>query len=707
MTLQDILDNCNPVQKDAILHDHSLRGPLLILAGAGSGKTSVLTRRIQWMIFQKNIQPSQILGLTFTAKAAAEMLERVGNKRVRLCTFHSLALSLLRETTAGLENWKRLGFACLPKPSEQGTRHFEDRVIRAGFKPGMLERDDLFNPSCHKNVQALQQQLSIEVLASGQVVFEDLIWLAIRLLNEFAEVRTQVRMRWPWVLVDEYQDINPSQYQLIRGLLGNSPNLFVVGDDDQAIYGFRGADIGNILRFQKDYPACTILKLEWNYRSTQSILNLANRIFPHKAPSLRKRLRPGMRRTDTLFAECAPVKILHSQSPMEEMDRILGIIEYLRAKHGLRFSDFAILVRYNRQKEWYATALRALGLSTQEGIHIETVHGSKGLQYGVVFYCGLAEGITPGELRGKRSVRKAQAEEERRLFYVGVTRAESRLYLLFCRRRHWQGDLRNFIPSSFLRVQAAETKPSALRRFGMVFLVKCYLFLCELAYMAWAMVVFVYIRLFRSKEIQAWIEFKLDAWAHFSLELQGLDLTVTGKENMASIDWNRPVFIISNHQSYTDIPTILTSLERMVGFIAKKELTRIPFLGYWMKRIGCLLIERGKTGVGQEVNAAILRMPHAPNIVIFPEGTRSKNGILGNFKSGAFRMAIDHKAILLPLIIHGTRSGWETRATFAKHHPIHCNILAPLDCATLLQENPNFTHKSLMLLARAAMEQAL
>ncbi|HSQ43106.1 MAG TPA: UvrD-helicase domain-containing protein [Fibrobacteraceae bacterium] len=704
--------NCNSGQREAILHDHAKNGPLLILAGAGSGKTSVLTRRIQWLVTQQNIPPESILGLTFTAKAAQEMLDRVGDTRIRLCTFHSLALSLLREKMGIQHNWKRLGFARAPTPSESSVRHWDDQVVNCGLKAGSLERELLFAPVDQPCLQKAQKKLQSSCLTSGNVVFEDLIWLSIRLLEEHSEVTKDTRKRWKYVLVDEYQDINPSQYRLVRLLLGDNPNFFVVGDDDQAIYGFRGADIGNILRFQSDYPDCKVIKLEWNYRSTAPILNLANRIFLDKPPQLIKRLRPGCLRTDLLFREAHPVQIWWSAYPGEEMDRICGTIGELRIRHGLPFHAFALLLRFNRQKEWFFSALQRRGIpifgeEEPEGVHLETVHGSKGLQYPVVFYCGLAEGLTPGSLSGNRAQRKAQAAEERRLFYVGVTRAEARLVLLFCSRRHWHGKKCDFKPSRFLRYGDGPQQNNRYRRPKLPMCYKTTVTIRVLAYMARAMLEQLMIRILHPKDVDAWLEHRLDTWAHFCLQIIRLDLHVQGQANLASVDWQRPVFVISNHQSYTDIPTILVSLQRKLGFLAKFELGYIPFLGYWMEKIGCLMVKRGKAGSGQAVNKAIHRMKKAPNLVVFPEGTRSKDGLLHKFKTGVFRMAIDHRAILVPLVIHGTRSGWESRKSFNAFHPIHCQILKPIDCAQILDKKPKFSHRELMDQVRPLLESAI
>lgn len=708
-TLSPLLHGLNPAQRSAVVHDHSQNGPLLLLAGAGSGKTSVLVKRILWLLQVENCVPESILGLTFTAKAAGEMLERVQDQAgpmgqfVRLSTFHSLALRLLREHSKGVANWKRLGFRMAPVPMEHAAEGWEQNLVALGLR---LERDQLFDITLSKTIQEKLMPLREQFLQTGQVVFEDLIWLAISLLEDHRDVQTEIRNRWKTVLVDEYQDINPSQYRLVRAILGDSQRLFVVGDDDQAIYGFRGADIGNIHRFQKDYSGATVLRLEWNYRSTEPIIALANRIFPNKPLALRKVLRPGNLRKDSLFQEASPVVFWESPHAGEEWAKILGTMEQLRSHYGLQWSSFAILVRYNRQGNWFRKALERASIpSGENGVQVETVHSSKGLQYPIVFYAGLAQDLTPAALEGSRKAKRQQSEEERRLFYVGVTRAEARLYLLFCKHRHWQGKMRLFRPSPYLRYMAPPLRPGFLEKRNLM-LWKIFVFARQLIYMGLSMLQFVWARFVQRVEMEPWVDAKLDAWARFSLRIMSMEIKPKQVGNAASVDWSRPVFVIANHQSYADIPTVLVTLQRKLGFVAKKELGRIPFLGYWMLQIGCLMIQRGKAGVGNEVNDAIRSMPKAPNLVIFPEGTRSKNGKMGSFKSGAFRMAMDHEGIMLPLTIQGTRAGWEARK-HAGAQEVVCTVLEPLDVKKLKEENPSLNHKDLMNLARKRLEEAL
>ena len=247
MDAESILNGLNGDQRNAVLHDHKQNGALLILAGAGSGKTSVLTKRIQYRIM-KGVPPEKILSLTFTAKAAAEMRERVEalfpKAGVRLCTFHSLALFMLKQKIGERFAYEILGFNKVPTPKETDSREFMRELVRLKIPAAKLNREELFSGDIPQVIRKKIQPIQQNVILSGNVVFEDLIYLAIHLLETCEEAKDYFQSLWDEILVDEYQDINPSQYRLVKNILGNRNDLFVVGDDDQAIYGFRGADIG-------------------------------------------------------------------------------------------------------------------------------------------------------------------------------------------------------------------------------------------------------------------------------------------------------------------------------------------------------------------------------------------------------------------------------------------------------------------------------
>lgn len=692
METEELLKNLNCDQRAAVLHDHTRNGPLLILAGAGSGKTSVLTRRILYRIAQGAL-PESILALTFTAKAAHEMDERVKKAfpgaGVRLCTFHSLALSLLRERTDGEYNWKRLGFKLAPVPAEDAGNYFANELVRNGLRADAIPREKLFAPDLPPRVSRKLSEIRAGVFACGHVVFEDLIYLAIRLLEKEGPAQAAVRARFREVLVDEYQDIDPSQYRFVRAILGANRNLFVVGDDDQAIYGFRGADIGNILRFRSDFPDSALIRLEWNYRSVPQVLYLANRIFEHKPLLFRKTLRAGNMNASPVFRENLPPELWVSGNPEQEMLRIIQKMKEMRMDYALPWKAFAVLVRYNRQRLYYEKALGNSGIPLYgeetedspavDGVQVETVHGSKGLQYPVVFYAGLAEKLTPGECRGTRRVRKMQLSEERRLFYVGVTRAEARLFLLYCCKRHWKGRLTDFKPSRFLKClqrPLPETSRMPLFFFRIQALFRV------LVYMVAAVFSLYFRRIFRPGTVDAWIEYKVQDFARFCMRVLRVNLTVENQARLAKVDWSRPVIVVGDHQSYSDIPVVFVALARSIGFLAKKQLGYIPCLRFWMVCLHCLFVDRESSRAARELYQKIDKEKSVPRVFIFPEGTRSKDGEVHKFKSGAFRFACDLKATLVPIAIKGARNCWENRTDLSVT-PVKAIILEPIDIAAM------------------------
>lgn len=715
----------NSDQRSAVLHDHESGAQLLILAGAGSGKTSVLTKRIQYRILS-GVAPEKILALTFTAKAAAEMRERVQalfpNAGVRLCTFHSLALYMLKckVPSDGGEAfaYELLGFKKVPSPSESAEREFARKLAELKIKKGVVLRENLFSDSVPGPLQKKLEPLKDEVRETGHVVFEDLIFEAIHLLENFPEVQKFFQNLWSEILVDEYQDINPTQYRLVKGLLGERKSLFVVGDDDQAIYGFRGADIGNINRFRNDFKESTLIRLEWNYRSTSEVLHLANGIFTNKPIHLRKVLRagnPGGSKGNPIFKENRRPEIWVSDNPVEEMRKIVQSIKELRESYDLEWKNFAILVRYNRQRLYYEEALRDYGIpiagtgiegdegeTLENGIHVETVHASKGLQYAVVFYAGLAEGLTPGECIGNREQRKRQLDEERRLYYVGVTRAEAYLILLYCKRRFWKGKLRKFKKSRFLPKQPNSTD------FKMpLILFKLYVVLIVLGYMFLQMVRVPFVKKSCGGDLSAWIDDRIQFFAGFCMKMLRVDLKIENQALLGKVDWSRPVFVVGNHGSFSDIPMVLLALQRTVGFVAKESLGKVPFLRFWMKQIGCILVNRSKGGAAAAVRKEILARGSAPRVFIFPEGTRSKDGKIGPFKSGAFHFANDADGFILPLVIDGSSAVWESRKD-TKPCKVTVTILDPIDVKQYRAEHPDMDPKEdLCPMVRDRMVQVL
>ncbi|SMP55130.1 UvrD-helicase domain-containing protein [Fibrobacter sp. UWB10] len=739
MDAEEILKGLNSDQRAAVLHDHEQGAQLLILAGAGSGKTSVLTKRIQYRILC-GVEPEKILALTFTAKAAAEMRERVQklfpNAGVRLCTFHSLALYMLKckmpcgkKGGAGGEcpAYELLGFKKMPVPTESSEREFSQALSKLKLKVN-VSRENLFSDCYGAAVSAKLQPLREAVLESGQVVFEDLIYSAIQLLETNEAARDYFRDQWKEILVDEYQDINPSQYRLVKGLLGDRKQLFVVGDDDQAIYGFRGADIGNIERFCEDFKESTQIRLEWNYRSVPNVLYLANEIFKNKPIHLRKMLRAGNLNGsggNPLYKENRKPEIWVSDNPVEEIQKIVVSIKELREDYDLAWKNFAILVRYNRQRLYYEQALRDYNIpiagdvvtdagemengaatsevTVEDGVHIETVHASKGLQYAVVYYAGLCEKLTPGECTGDRKARKRQLDEERRLYYVGVTRAEACLFLLYCKRRFWKGKLRRFRRSRFLPHERNRSTEWNMP----VILFKIYVVVAVLGYMLMYIIALPYLKLRYGKNFDAWLDHKIQDFSRYCMKVIRIDLTIEDQAQLGKVDWSRPVFVVGNHNSFVDIPIVFLAIQKTVGFVAKKSLGRIPFLNFWMHKIGCVLVNREKGGAAKAVRQAVSERGNSARIFIFPEGTRSKTGALGTFKSGVFRFACENDAIMLPLVIKGSGPVWERRKD-TKRCKVNVKVLAPIDVLECRKENEKFDPKIHMLpMVHKMMEDAL
>ncbi len=303
--MSSYLDTLNDRQREAVVHG---RAPLLILAGAGSGKTRVITTRIAWLIDQKHVYPNQILAVTFTNKAAREMQERVGrlvpldaDSQPMVKTFHSFCAWLLRRhaALAGLdphftiyddEDALSLTKAVLadgvPAAEAKGFAHAISRAKDDNRRAG----DDLRSFSSHPEFPEVFAKYEAKLAESGNIDFGGLIQKSVWLLRENPAVRSRIQQKFPVVLVDEYQDCNGAQFELLKELSGPQTWLAVVGDDDQSIYRFRGADVGHILSFQDRFPGTTVIRLEQNYRSTGAILEVAGQVVAHNQGRLGKTL---------------------------------------------------------------------------------------------------------------------------------------------------------------------------------------------------------------------------------------------------------------------------------------------------------------------------------------------------------------------------------------------------------------------------------
>jgi len=316
----------------------------------------------------------------------------------------------------------------------------------------------------------------------------------------------------------------------------------------------------------------------------------------------------------------------------------------------------------------------------EDGIHVETVHASKGLQYAVVYYVGMSEGLTPGSCSGNRKQRQKQLEEERRLFYVGVTRAESFLVLLYCKRRYWKGRLAKFKRSRFLPKETSKVDIDMP-----VILFRIYAAARIFFFMLVYIVKIAFVYMFRRKDLDSWIEEKVQVFSRFCMKVLRVDLTIEDQALLAKVDWTRPVFVMGNHRSYLDIPLAFLALQRTVGFIAKTQLQRIPILNFWMHKLGCVFIDREKGGGAATIQKAV-QSGRMLRLFIFPEGTRSKRNGMVAFKSGCFRLAVEANAIILPIVTKGSDELWEHRKD-SKHHPVNMKILEPIDTVEFKKEH--------------------
>lgn len=363
----------NPAQQEAV---NTLKGPMLVLAGAGSGKTRVVTFRIANLI-RHRIKPSRILAVTFTNKAAAEMQERIKtllgkqDDKPVISTFHSQCVKVLRRNITKLGYPPR--FTIYDRGDQESLARQVLREIRVSDE--MMRPGDLINQiskwktlSLHPSGAAQIAQTDKEHLASmgyrkyqrqmknsGAVDFDDLLLLTEELFEKHNEVRTVEAGLFDHVLVDEYQDTNGSQYRIIKGLARDHRNLCVVGDDDQSIYGWRGAEVKHILQFAKDWPDAKTIRLEYNYRSTAAILDTANKLIVFNKHRHDKMLRPARMGGEK-------PRILQYNSEVDEAREIVADLARTMKMEQREPRDFAILFRTNEQPRAFETELRKLKL---------------------------------------------------------------------------------------------------------------------------------------------------------------------------------------------------------------------------------------------------------------------------------------------------------------------------------------------------------
>ena len=352
----------NPEQYKAVFHR---QGPLLVLAGAGSGKTRVITERIAALV-ERDVPSDAITAVTFTNKAAREMRERLQARlgeqvqSLRICTFHALGLAIVREHAVLLDRQPNVSVFAVPEQRSAMRSVLQDmhrpadtdaveRVLRgvSALKNGLQEAD--------ASLTAVRERYDALLARMNAVDFDDLMVLPVRLLAAHEDVRLHWQARARYLLVDEYQDSSRIQYELIRLLAPPGSNLTVVGDDDQSIYGWRGAEVRNLFDLDRDYSQLTVVRLEENYRSTAAILHTANTLIAHNSTRLGKKLR-------STLGQGKPVRVWEVASPADEAERVAADIRARRAGSGLRWSDFAILYRASYQARELELALRSAAI---------------------------------------------------------------------------------------------------------------------------------------------------------------------------------------------------------------------------------------------------------------------------------------------------------------------------------------------------------
>jgi len=524
-------------------------GPLLIVAGPGSGKTRTLTYRIAHLIAERSVAPEACLAITFTRRAAAEMRERLAAllpdraEQVAIHTFHSLGLSILREhaSAAGLHR----GFG-VASEAERAALIAETLGLGASKAERLLRAISKEKRTHGRAREGSSEAYSRALAMRSWIDFDDLVALPVRALTEDPTLAARYRNRWRWISVDEFQDVDEQQYRLLKLLAPPAANLCVIGDPNQAIYGFRGADASCFERFRQDYPAARAMHLRRNYRSTGTIVTAAAQVIASSPNQPIAEMVRDMH--ERIAVQTAPTERAEAESVVKAIEAMIGGHSFfsidsgraIRAPESQRsFADFAVLYRTEAQAAALCEALERSGIPYKRNSHrplmdepavqalleelgkdgegttladelraaaerlaqrgdagamialqrlvalaetwgndrvgikdaaalttdaefwdaradrvsLLTLHAAKGLEFPVVFIVGLENGLLP--LHWDAADEAAMAEE-RRLFYVGMTRAKDRLILSHARQRFWRGRLRMLEPSPFLRDIEAE-----------------------------------------------------------------------------------------------------------------------------------------------------------------------------------------------------------------------------------------------------------
>ncbi len=411
----------NSLQREAVLHG---AGPLLILAGPGTGKTEIILQRSFNLICEKNVSASQMLIITFSPDAASKIKKQFeavlpGLEHPHIGTFYTICELVIRQ------HIEKTGCKNVGCTSEVLPGSYQMAAQRADVYAGYQEK--------LKNYSTLE--------------FDDLLLLTVQLFEQHPAVLEQWQEQFQWLLVDEYQDINPVQYRLIRMLAGKRRNVCAVGDDDQSIYSWRGADIRHILEFEKDFPGAVVIRLEQNYRSTPTILQAAGAVVARNYGRKPKTLWTEKPDGELIRCELLENDLAESRFVASELIKL--------SNQGISLSDTAVFFRTKAQSGLLEETLSAEGVAYHknnnvgsDSVNLMIFHAAKGLEFKAVFMVGMEERLFP-HVRGLDDL--DGMEEERRLCYVGMTRARERLYLLHTRRRMIFGQEQTNLPSRLLK----------------------------------------------------------------------------------------------------------------------------------------------------------------------------------------------------------------------------------------------------------------
>lgn len=501
----EIFDGLNEFQENVV---KTIDNPLLVVAGPGTGKTLTIVRKIVYLI-QQGVRPENILAVTFTNRAAREMRERaaamLGNEagKVFIGTFHLLGLRVIRECRGDdFSIYSRdEQFELLKSLMKNSAKKAQQAVERMSRIKNFLEDAD-------GEVQETYEAYQAALKRHDAFDLDDLIKIPIEMLQN-SETALKYQDIFKYIIVDEYQDINPAQFVLLRLLAGNSGNVCVVGDADQAIYAFRGADLENFLNFEEDFPGAAWITLSENYRSSGIILNAADSLIRNNQKRIEKELVSTRETGQRVSVMSVPDERAEGTAIVQEIEKRMGGTSHYQMtrnssgrsdpERAFRFSDFAVVFRTNAQAKALEDAFAASGIPYQivgrrmnaqrkeieetitylqslihtsivtkpdltdakeskllstadffdpraDAVTLMTLHMAKGQEFPIVFITGCEDGLIPCTLMEAG----VDIEEERRLFYVGMTRAKNELFLIHARSRFLYGQRLNLSPSPFL-----------------------------------------------------------------------------------------------------------------------------------------------------------------------------------------------------------------------------------------------------------------